>query len=89
MELQWKFTFVFIRSEKLKNLATLTGCSLDDLLPLLYLPVTPRSDPEVDYEYDFYGALLNRSVIRPHCPKVCPKCLTEAATLFESGTTLL
>ena len=77
MELQWKFTFVFSRSEKLKNLATLTGRSLDDLLPLLYLPVIPQSDPAGNYEYDFYGALLNRSVIRPHCPKVCPKCLAE------------
>jgi hypothetical protein len=78
MELQWKFTFVFGRSEKLKNLATLTGRSLDDLLPLLYLPVTPRSDPAGKYEYDFYGALLNRSIIRPHCPKVCPKCLAKS-----------
>src|SRR5882762_7918617 len=78
MELQWKFTFVFSRSEKLENLAKLTGNSVYDLLSLLYLPVTPRSGPEFDYEYDFYGALLNRSIIRPHCPKVCPKCLTEA-----------
>jgi hypothetical protein len=78
MELQWKFTFVFSRSKKLENLAELTGGSLDDLVSLLYLPVTPRRHPEVDYEYDFFGALLNRSIIRPHCPKVCPKCLAES-----------
>jgi hypothetical protein len=78
MELQWKFTFVFSRSKKLENLAELTGSSLDDLVSLLYLPVTPRRHPEVDYEYDFFGALLNRSIIRPHCPKVCPKCLAES-----------
>src|SRR6185503_13926669 len=56
MELQWKFTFVFSRSEKLENLAKLTGSVLDDLLSLLYLPATPRKGPEVDCEYDFYGA---------------------------------
>lgn len=78
MELQWKFTFVFSRSKKLENLAKLTGSALDDLVPLLYLPVKPRRHPEVDYEYDFFGALLNRSIIRPHCPKVCPKCLAES-----------
>lgn len=77
MELQWKFTFVFSRSEKLKNLAELTGSALDDLLSLLYLPAKSR-DQEEDHEYDFFGALLNRSIIRPHCSKVCPKCLIES-----------
>jgi hypothetical protein len=77
MELQWKFTFVFSRSEKLENLAKLTGTELEDLLSLLYLPSKSR-DQEGDHEYDFFGALLNRSIIRPHCPKVCPKCLAES-----------
>jgi|SRR6266850_486184 len=78
MELQWKFTFVFSRSEKLDNLAKLTGSTLDDLLSLLYLPAKSQNPHEDNHEYDFFGALLNRSVIRPHCPKVCPKCLTES-----------
>ena len=78
MELQWKFTFVFSRSERLKTLAKLTGSKLDDLLSLLYLPAKLLNSPQVDHEYNFYGALLNRSIIRPHCPKVCPKCLIES-----------
>ena len=78
MELQWKFTFVFSRSEKLDNLAKLTGSTLDDLLSLLYLPAKSQVPHEDNHEYDFFGALLNRSIIRPHCPKVCPKCLAES-----------
>ncbi len=78
MQLQWKFTFVFSRSEKLTNLAKLTGSTLDDLLSLLYLPARSQSHHEDDHEYDFFGALLNRSIIRPHCPKVCPKCLAAS-----------
>ena len=78
MELQWKFTFVFSRSEKLENLAKLTGSTLDDLLSLLYLPAKSQIPHEDNHEYDFFGALLNRSIIRPHCPKVCPKCLAES-----------
>jgi hypothetical protein len=78
MELQWKFTFVFSRSEKLDNLAKLTGSTLDDLLSLLYLPAESQIPHEGNHEYDFFGALLNRSIIRPHCPKVCPKCLAES-----------
>src|ERR1051325_3440044 len=31
-----------------------------------------------DGNYNFYGAFFNRSVIRPHCPKVCVKCLAES-----------
>ena len=77
MELQWKFTFVFSRSEKLENLAKLTGIALEGLLSLLYLPGNSR-DHAGDHDYDFFGALLNRSIIRPHCPKVCPKCLAES-----------
>jgi TniQ len=78
MELQWKFTFVFSRSEKLTNLAKLTGSTLDDLLSLLYIPAKSQSHYEDNHEYDFFGALLNRSIIRPHCPKVCPKCMAES-----------
>jgi hypothetical protein len=78
MELQWKFTFVFSRSEKLTNLAKLTGSTLDDLLSLLYIPAKSQSHYEHNHEYDFFGALLNRSIIRPHCPKVCPKCLAAS-----------
>ena len=87
MELQWKFTFVFSRSEKLDNLAKLTGGTLDDLLSLLYLPAKSQIPHEDNHEYDFFGALLNRSIIRPHCPKVCPKCL--AVRLFTSHLGLL
>lgn len=78
MELQWKFTFVFSRSEKLDNLAKLTGSTLDDLLSLLYLPAKSQFPHEDNHEYDFFGALLNRSIIRPHCPKVCPTCLAKS-----------
>jgi hypothetical protein len=78
MELQWKFTFVFSRSKKLENLAKLTGSTLDDLLSLLYLPAKSQIPNEDNHEFDFFGALLNRSIIRPHCPKVCPKCLAES-----------
>jgi hypothetical protein len=78
IELQWKFTFVFSRSAKLENLARLTGSTFDDLLSLLYLPANSESPHEDNHEYDFFGALLNRSIIRPHCPKVCPKCLAES-----------
>jgi hypothetical protein len=79
MELQWKFTFVFSRSQKLDNLAKLTSSTLDDLLSLLYLPAKSQGPNEDNHEYDFFGALLNRSIIRPHYPKVCPKCLAESS----------
>lgn len=78
MELQWKFTFVFSCSEELKELARLTGAALSDLIDLLYLPATLRRLKTCDSDYDFYGAFLNRSIIRPHCPKVCVKCLAES-----------
>ena len=86
MELQWKFTFVFSRSKKLENLAKLTGTTLEDLLSLLYLPGNSR-DHAGDHDYDFFGARLNRSIIRPHSPKVCPRCLAEYGySLFVFGT---
>ena len=78
MELQWKFTFVFSCSEELKELARLTGAALSDLIDLLYLPATLPKLKTCDSDYDFYGAFLNRSIIRPHCPKVCVKCLAES-----------
>jgi hypothetical protein len=78
MELQWKFTFVFSCSEGLKKLAKLTGNTLSDLTGLLYLPAPSPKHTTCDVDYNFYGAFLNRSVIRPHCPKVCVQCLAES-----------
>jgi hypothetical protein len=78
MELQWKFTFVFSCSEGFKKFAKLTGNALSDLIGLLYLPAPPPKDIPCDGNYNFYGAFLNRSIIRPHCPKVCVQCLAES-----------
>ena len=78
MELQWKFTFVFTCSEGFKNLSTLTGNAVSDLIGLLYLPAPSSKHTTCDVDYNFYGAFFNRSIIRPHCPKVCVKCLNES-----------
>jgi len=78
MELQWKFTFVFSYSEGFKKLAKLTGNALSDLIGLLYLPAPSPKNITCDGNYNFYGAFFNRSIIRPHCPKVCVKCLNES-----------
>ena len=78
MELQWKFTFVFSCSEGFKKFAKLTGNTLSDLIGLLYLPAPSPKNTTCDANYNFYGALLNRSIIRPHCPKVCIQCLAES-----------
>ncbi len=78
MELQWKFTFVFSCSEGFKKFAKLTGNALSDLIELLYLPAPPPKNITRDGNYNFYGAFFNRSIIRPHCPKVCVKCLNES-----------
>jgi TniQ protein len=78
MELQWKFTFVFSCSEEFKKFAKLTGNALSDLIGLLYLTAPPPKDITCDGNYNFYGAFLNRSIIRPHCPKVCVQCLNES-----------
>lgn len=78
MELQWKFTFVFSCSEGFKKFAKLTGNALLDLIGLLYLPSPSAKNTTCDTDYNFYGAFLNRSIIRPHCPKVCVKCLNES-----------
>ena len=78
MELQWNFTFMFSQPERLKNFAELTDNELCNLIPLLYLPDESSAESGIEREYNFYGAFLNRSIIRPHCPKVCPKCLKES-----------
>jgi hypothetical protein len=78
MELQWKFTFVFSCSEGFKQLAKLTGNAVSDLIGLLYLPAPSAKNTTCDVDYSFYGAFLNRSIIRPHCPKVCVQCLAES-----------
>jgi len=78
MELQWKFTFVFSCSEGFKQFTKLTGNALSDLIGLLYLPSPSPRNRACDGNYNFYGALFNRSIIRPHCPKVCVKCLNES-----------
>lgn len=78
MELQWKFTFVFSCSEGFKKFAKLTGNPLSDLIELLYLPASSPKNITRDGNYNFYGAFFNRSIIRPHCPKVCQKCLAES-----------
>src|ERR1041385_8247977 len=78
MELQWKFTFVFSCSDGFKKLAKLTGNALSDLIGLLYLPAPSPKRTTCEVDYNFYGAFLNRSIIRPHCPKVCVQCLAES-----------
>jgi hypothetical protein len=78
MELQWKFTFVFSCSEGFKKFAKLTGNALSDLIGLLYLPAPSPKHTTCEVDYNFYGAFLNRSIIRPHCPKVCIQCLAES-----------
>jgi len=75
MELQWKFTFVFSCSEGFKKLAKLTGNALSDLIGLLYLPAPSPKNITCADNYNFYEAFFNRAIIRPHCPKVCVKCL--------------
>src|SRR5215217_3511649 len=76
MELQWKFTFVFSCSDAFKELAKLTGNAPSDLMGFLYFPAPSKNTTSDDY--NFYGAFLNRSIIRPHCAKVCIKCLDES-----------
>jgi hypothetical protein len=77
MELQWTFAFIFSKSKGLEKLAHLTNNALSDLNPLLYLPADSSQGYTTEHEYNFYGALLNRSIIRPHCPKICPECLLQ------------
>lgn len=83
MELQWTFSFVFSQSKGQEKLAQLTNNALDDLTQLLYLPANSSQGYTTEHEYDFYGAFLNRSIIRPHGPKICPKCLSESGYCFR------
>jgi len=78
MELQWKFTFVFSCSEGFKKFAKLTGNAVSDLIGMLYLPAPSPKHTTCEVDYNFYGAFFNRSIIRPHCPKVCIRCLAES-----------
>lgn len=82
MELQWTFAFALGKSKGLEKLARLTETSLSDLNALVYSP-SNASQGDSEHEYDFYGARLNRSIIRPHCPKICPKCLSESGYCFR------
>ena len=50
---------------------------MSELTSLLYLPANLIRRPGIEDEYNFYVAFLNRSIIRPHLPKVCPKCLID------------
>lgn len=82
MELQWTFSFVFGKTKRLERLARLTNNTLNDLNALVYSPAN-SSQGNTEYDYDFYGAPLNRSIIRPHHPKICPKCLAEFGYCFR------
>jgi muconolactone delta-isomerase len=83
MELQWTFAFVFDSSKGLEKLAQLTDNALANLTALSYLPPDSSQGETSEHEYNFYGAFLNRSIIRPHCPKICPKCLSESGYCFR------
>ena len=82
MDLQWTFSFVFGKSKGLEELARITDNTVDDLKELVYPPTTSSQGKIADHEYDFFGASLNRSIIRPHQPKICPKCLAEFGYCF-------
>src|SRR5437773_664812 len=77
MELQWTFSFVFGKSSGLERLAHLTENTLADLKTLVYSPANSSQGNTTEHDCDFYGAALNRSIVRPHHPKICPKCLAE------------
>jgi TniQ len=77
MELQWNFSFVFGKSKRLEKLAQITNNTPDDLNSLVYFPANSSQANINEHEYDFYGVSLNRSIIRPHQPKICPRCLAE------------
>ncbi len=83
MELQWTFSFLFGKLKKLDKLAHLSENELSDLNALIYVPTKLPQGNTTEHEYDFYGASLNRSIIRPHSPKVCPKCLAEFGYCFR------
>lgn len=83
MELQWTFSFLFDSSERLEKLAQLTDNELSNLTTLSYSPPDASQWEMSEHEYNFYGAFLNRSIIRPHCPMICPKCLRESGYCFR------
>jgi TniQ protein len=83
MELQWNFSFVFGKSKGLEKFAQITNNTLEDLNGLVYFPANSSQGNTNEHEYDFYGASLNRSIIRPHQPKICPKCLVEFGYCFR------
>lgn len=83
MELQWTFSFVFGKTKGLEKLAQLTDNALANLSALSYLAPDSSQGETSEHEYNFYGAFLNRSIIRPHCPKICPKCLSEFGYCFR------
>ena len=51
--------------------------TFDDFNTLVYFPANSSQEYTTEHEYNFYRALLNRSIIRPHCPKICPECLLQ------------
>src|SRR6266550_2072973 len=77
MELQWTFSFVFGKTNGLDKLAHLTNNTFDELNALVYSPAIFSQGNNAQHEFNFYGAYLNRSIIRPHHPKICPRCLAE------------
>lgn len=83
MELQWTFSFIFDSSKRLEKLAQLTDNALSNLSALSYLPPDSSQGDTNEHDYDFYGAFLNRSIIRPHWSKICPKCLSESGYCFR------
>lgn len=83
MELQWTFSFLFDSSKGLEKLAQLTDNTLANLGALSYIPPDFSQGKMSEHEFNFYGAFLNRSIIRPHCPKICPKCLNESGYCFR------
>jgi TniQ len=77
MELQWTFSFAFGKTKGLKKLADLSNNTLEYLNTLVYFPANFPQGNTTEHDFDFYGATLNRSIIRPHHPKICPKCLAD------------
>jgi TniQ len=67
-------SFVFGKSPNLEQLAELTDNAVSDLQALIY-PPSNSSQGSIECDFDFYGARLNRSIIRPLHPKICPRCL--------------
>src|SRR5260370_2217469 len=61
MELQWTFSFVFDSSKGVEKLAQLTDNALSNLRALSYLAPDSSQGDTSEYEYNFYGAFLNRS----------------------------